>query len=71
MQRPGADQGTASIWKGEVPMGLETFGRQKSTWIVCQSLLQPAGRGAHAGDAPPETSENLQRIKTLRQRPRR
>ena len=40
------------------------------TWVLCQSLLQPAGRDAHAGDAPPESTEDLQRIQTLGQRPR-
>ena len=40
------------------------------TWVLRQSLLQPAGRDAHAGDAPPQSTENLQRIQTLGQRPR-
>ena len=40
------------------------------TWVLCQSPHQPAGRDAHAGDAPPESTEDLQRIQTLGQRPR-
>lgn len=39
------------------------------TWIVCQSLLQPAGRDAHAGDTPPKAAEDFQWIQSLRQLP--
>ncbi len=56
---------------GRIQLELLDFRTQKVTWVFCQSLLQPAGRGAHAGDAPPETSEDLQRIQTSKQRPRR
>ena len=40
------------------------------TWEAAQRLLQLAGGDAHAGDAPPEAPQQLQRIQVGEHRPR-